>query len=83
MLSMTRPEVCCGFGGTFAVKFSDVSTAMLDEKLDNAAATGASTIVAGDTGCIMHMAGGLRRRGSRQQVRHIAEILDEASGAQA
>jgi len=83
MLPMSRPEVCCGFGGTFAVKFSDVSTAMLDEKLDNAAATGASTIVAGDTGCIMHMAGGLRRRGSGQQVRHIAEILDEASGAQA
>jgi L-lactate dehydrogenase complex protein LldE len=80
MLPMYRSEVCCGFGGTFAVKFADVSTAMLDEKLDNAAATGASTIVAGDTGCIMHMAGGLRRRGSDQQVRHIAEILDEATG---
>ncbi len=80
MLPMNRPEVCCGFGGTFAVKFADVSTAMLDEKLDNAAATGASTIVAGDTGCILHMAGGLRRRGSDQQVRHIAEILDEATG---
>ena len=79
MLPMYRPEVCCGFGGTFAVKFSDVSTAMLDEKLDNVAATGASMIVAGDTGCIMHMAGGLRRRGSDQQVRHIAEILDEAT----
>lgn len=80
MLPMVRDEVCCGFGGTFAVKFSDISTAMLDEKLDNAAATGAATIVAGDTGCIMHMAGGLRRRGSEQQVRHIAEILDEATG---
>ncbi|MCH8235899.1 MAG: (Fe-S)-binding protein [Chloroflexi bacterium] len=79
MLPMERAEVCCGFGGTFAVKFSDISTAMLDEKLDNAAATGAATIVAGDTGCIMHMAGGLRRRGSTQQVRHIAEILDEAT----
>lgn len=79
MLPMERAEVCCGFGGTFAVKFSDISTAMLDEKLDNAAATGAATIVAGDTGCIMHMEGGLRRRGSVQRVRHIAEILDEAT----
>ncbi|MCH7594353.1 MAG: (Fe-S)-binding protein [Chloroflexi bacterium] len=79
MLPMERAEVCCGFGGTFAVKFSDISTAMLDEKLDNAAATGAKTIVAGDTGCIMHMEGGLRRRGSAQQIRHIAEILDEAT----
>ena len=78
MLPMERAEVCCGFGGAFAVKFSDISTAMLDEKLDNAAATGAATIVAGDTGCIMHMAGGLRRRGSKQRVRHIAEVLDEA-----
>ena len=78
MLPMYRSEVCCGFGGTFAVKFSEVSTAMLDEKLDNAAATGASAIVAGDTGCIMHMDGGLRRRGSDQQVRHIAEVLDES-----
>jgi L-lactate dehydrogenase complex protein LldE len=81
MLPMYRSEVCCGFGGTFAVKFSDVSTAMLDEKLDNASATGAATIVAGDTGCIMHMAGGLRRRGSDLKVKHIAEILDEATGA--
>jgi L-lactate dehydrogenase complex protein LldE len=80
MLPMYRSEVCCGFGGTFAVKFSDVSTAMLDEKLDNASATGAATIVAGDTGCIMHMAGGLRRRGSDLKVKHIAEILDEAIG---
>ncbi|MBT3943145.1 MAG: (Fe-S)-binding protein [Chloroflexi bacterium] len=79
MLPMYRSEVCCGFGGTFSVKFSDVSTAMLDEKLDNAAATRASTIVAGDTGCIMHMAGGLHRRGSEQQVRHIAEVLDDAA----
>ncbi len=80
ILPMYRSEVCCGFGGTFAVKFADVSTAMLDEKLDNAADTGASMIVAGDTGCIMHMAGGLSRRGSQQQVRHIAEVLDKAIG---
>ncbi len=72
---MVRSEVCCGFGGSFSVKMADISTAMLSEKLDNAEATGANTLVAGDTGCIMHMEGGLRRRGSQLQVLHIAEFL--------
>ncbi len=76
---MERDEVCCGFGGMFSVKMSDISTAMLDEKLDNVLATGASTLIAGDTGCIMHMQGGLRRRGSDVQVVHIAELLDTRS----
>ena len=52
---------------------------MLTEKLDNVLATGASTLIAGDTGCIMHMQGGLRRRGSDVQVVHIAELLDAES----
>ena len=76
---MERDDVCCGFGGAFSVKMSDVSTAMLDEKLDNVLASGASTLIAGDTGCIMHMQGGLRRRGSDVQVVHIAELLDAKS----
>ena len=76
---MERDEVCCGFGGAFSVKMSDVSTAMLNEKLDNVVATGASTLIAGDTGCIMHMQGGLRRRGEDVQVVHIAEFLDAGS----
>lgn len=76
---MERDEVCCGFGGAFSVKMSDVSTAMLNEKLDNVLATGASTLIAGDTGCIMHMQGGLRRRGADVQVVHIAELLDAES----
>ncbi len=76
---MERDEVCCGFGGAFSVKMSDVSTAMLNEKLDNVVATGASTLIAGDTGCIMHMQGGLRRRGEDVQVVHIAELLDAGS----
>ncbi len=79
IVPMERKEVCCGFGGTFSLKMSDISTAMLDEKLDNALATGARTLVAGDTGCIMHMQGGLRRRGADVQVVHIAEVLDEKS----
>ena len=76
---MERDEVCCGFGGAFSVKMSDVSTAMLNEKLDNVVATGASILIAGDTGCIMHMQGGLRRRGEDVQVVHIAELLDAES----
>lgn len=72
---LNRSEVCCGFGGAFSVKMADISTAMLKEKLDNVEATGAAQLVAGDTGCLMHMEGGLRRRGSNVQVLHIAELL--------
>ena len=75
---LERADVCCGFGGTFAVKMADISSAMLDEKLDNVEATGAKTLVAGDAGCIMHMAGGLRRRGSPVRVTHLAQFLDES-----
>lgn len=75
---LERSEVCCGFGGAFSVKMPDISTAMLNEKLDNVERTGASRLIAGDTGCIMHMEGGLRRRGSSVQVLHIAELLAEA-----
>lgn len=85
---LERSEVCCGFGGSFSVKMPDISTAMLDEKLDSVEATGASKLIAGDTGCIMHMEGGLRRRGSDVQVLHIAELLaqsisDESTGPDA
>jgi L-lactate dehydrogenase complex protein LldE len=78
---LERSEVCCGFGGAFSVKMADISTAMLDEKLDNVERTGASMLVAGDTGCIMHMEGGLRRRGSGVQVLHIAELLARTPGS--
>ncbi len=76
---MDQSEVCCGFGGTFAVKFSDISSAMLDEKIDHAVATGADLLVAGDTGCLMHMQGGIRRRCARLEAIHIAELLDRAT----
>jgi L-lactate dehydrogenase complex protein LldE len=75
---LARAEVCCGFGGTFAVKMPAISTAMVNEKLDNVESTGAQILVAGDTGCIMHMAGGLRRRGSGIRVMHLAQVLDMA-----
>jgi L-lactate dehydrogenase complex protein LldE len=78
MQEMVQSEVCCGFGGTFAVKFPDVSTGMLNDKLDHAKATGAEMLVAGDTGCILHMNGGLRRRGDAMKAVHLAEVLDQA-----
>jgi L-lactate dehydrogenase complex protein LldE len=68
-------ETCCGFGGLFAVKMSGLSGAMLDRKLDCIEESGADTVVATDMSCLMHIAGGLRRRESRVRVRHLAELL--------
>ncbi len=68
-------EECCGFGGLFAVKMGDISGAILKRKLENIEASGAETIVGTDVSCLMNIAGGLRRRGSRVQVKHLAELL--------
>jgi L-lactate dehydrogenase complex protein LldE len=68
-------EECCGFGGLFAVKMSDISQAIMARKLDNIESTGAETVVGTDVSCLMHIAGGLHRRGSKVQVKHLAEIL--------
>lgn len=73
---LPEQDVCCGFGGLFAVKMADVSSAMLARKLDCIERCGARTIAVTDVSCGMHMAGGLRRRGSPIQVRHIADLLD-------
>jgi L-lactate dehydrogenase complex protein LldE len=67
--------VCCGFGGTFCVKYPDISNKMLEKKVKHIAATGADTLIAGDLGCLMNMAGKLKREGSPIKVRHIAEVL--------
>ena len=72
---MKSPEVCCGFGGTFCVKYPEISNAMVGEKSADIAATGADTLLAGDLGCLMNMAGKLQREGSAVQVRHVAEVL--------
>jgi L-lactate dehydrogenase complex protein LldE len=72
---MTDAEVCCGFGGTFCVKYPGISDKMLEKKLKNIHATGADTLIAGDLGCLMNMAGKLKRQGSAVKVRHIAEVL--------
>jgi L-lactate dehydrogenase complex protein LldE len=68
-------ESCCGFGGLFCVKYPDVSTGMVDAKIDDLEKTGADMVLAGDLGCLMNMAGRLKRRGSKMVARHAAEVL--------
>jgi L-lactate dehydrogenase complex protein LldE len=69
-------QTCCGFGGTFAVKYGNISTAMVDEKCANIRATGADAVVLGDLGCMLNIEGRLRRLGdNKTQVLHVAEVL--------
>jgi L-lactate dehydrogenase complex protein LldE len=74
---LTASDECCGFGGSFAVRLPEVSTAILDRKVANLEASGAETVVACDAGCLMQIRGGLGRRGSRLRALHLAEILAE------
>ena len=68
-------EVCCGFGGTFCVKYPDISTKMVDDKLSDAASTGAGVLLGGDLGCLMNIAGRASRCGQSLKVYHVAEVL--------
>ncbi len=80
LVEMPDNETCCGFGGTFSVKFGDIATRMADNKCRNIEACGAQTIAAGDLGCLLHIEGRLRRRGdTRTRVLHIAEVLVAAA----
>ena len=72
---MHDADVCCGFGGTFAVKYADISNAIVAEKAQNITESGAPTVLAGDLGCLMNMAGRLQRLGKPVQARHVAEVL--------
>ena len=72
---MKDAAACCGFGGTFAVKYADISTAILREKLHNVEDTGADVLTAVDSSCLMHMGGALRRQGARTRPMHLAELL--------
>jgi L-lactate dehydrogenase complex protein LldE len=75
LVEMKDADVCCGFGGTFCVKYPDVSNKIVEKKTANIAASGATTLLAGDLGCLMNMAGKLSREGKEIRVRHIAEVL--------
>jgi L-lactate dehydrogenase complex protein LldE len=74
-VDLPEADVCCGFGGLFSVKMPAVSGSMLGRKLDAVDASGATTLVVTDLSCQMHMAGGLRRRGSAVRVVHLADVL--------
>jgi L-lactate dehydrogenase complex protein LldE len=75
LAEMRDPDVCCGFGGTFCVKYPAISNVMVEKKAENVAATGAGTLLAGDLGCLMNMAGKLQREGKAIAARHVAEVL--------
>ena len=78
---MADPDVCCGFGGTFCVKYPEISNRMVSDKSADIAATGAETVLAGDLGCLLNIAGRLKREGSAVKVRHVAEVLAGMTGA--
>jgi L-lactate dehydrogenase complex protein LldE len=73
-------EVCCGFGGTFCIKYPEISDKMVTDKAADIAATGAEAVLAGDLGCLLNIAGKLSRRGSPIEVRHVAEVLADMAG---
>ena len=81
LAEMEYPDECCGFGGTFSVKFADISGAMLADKLDRIEATEADAVVACDSSCLMQIEGGLRKRGSSVRALHLAELLNSRTTA--
>ncbi len=77
----SEKETCCGFGGFFSVKYPEISARMADDKIADAKAGGANMILAGDLGCLLHLAGRLSRRGEAMSVRHAAEVLADMGNA--
>jgi len=78
LVTLRDEEECCGFGGLFSVSNPDISASMMDRKLSSVLQSGADRLVSCDSGCLLHLAGGLRRRASSVKVQHLAELLDEA-----
>lgn len=75
LIEMQDHKLCCGFGGTFSVKFPEVSVPMGEDKVRAASETGAEYLVAADGGCLMHLAGLIHRQGSALKTLHLAEVL--------
>lgn len=75
LTEMAETDACCGFGGTFCIKFPEISNSMAGRKVATIDATGADLLLAGDLGCLMNLAGKMKRDGSSVKVRHIAEVL--------
>jgi len=81
VVEMKEPEICCGFGGTFCVKYPDISIRMVSDKTADIASTGADTVLAGDMGCLLNIAGRLQREGSSVHARHVIEVLAGMTGS--
>jgi len=75
LIEMEETETCCGFGGTFAVKYESISVAMAEQKVENALATGAEFIVSTDTSCLMHLEAYVKKNNKRIKVMHLADVL--------
>jgi L-lactate dehydrogenase complex protein LldE len=75
LIEMKQPEVCCGFGGSFSVKFPEISGRMAGDKARDIQDTGASLVLAGDMGCLLNISEALKKAGQNVQARHVAEIL--------
>ncbi len=75
LVPMNQEETCCGFGGAFSVIYPEVSRAMMETKVRNIQSSGAEVVVAGDAGCLMNIAGGLRKTGSPVRALHLADVL--------
>jgi L-lactate dehydrogenase complex protein LldE len=81
LVEMTDCENCCGFGGTFSIKFGEISARMADNKCQRIAESGADAVVLGDLGCMLNIEGRLRRRGDmKTRVLHVAEVLAGEQG---
>ena len=76
--ALEKAEQCCGFGGTFAIKYSDISGAMVRDKVQCGGKTGAQTMIVNDGGCAMNIGGACHRMGASFRVRHIAQIIAAA-----
>lgn len=83
MKELADAEVCCGFGGAFCVKYPAISDRMAADKAKSVVATGAGTLLAGDMGCLLNMAGKLSREGAEVRVRHVAEVLADMADSPA
>jgi len=80
LVELAESTECCGFGGVFSVEHPEISTAMLQRKIDNIEASGAEWVVSCDGGCITNINGGLRRMGKAEMAVHIAQVLDTSEG---
>jgi len=78
LIEMASSERCCGFGGTFSVRYPDVSVAMADSKLADIDGAGVDALVSGDGGCLLHLSGRMSRTGSKVRALHLASLLAEA-----